>query len=82
MQLKPCKLGVIKAHIAKLWKMVSGSLLALQKFVVLYPAWFNKLVLIDGTDLGTSFEKLIMDGLNQKLEDNKQSIVKKIEVAT
>ena len=63
-------------------KIASGNLLALQKFVALYLAWFNKLVLIYGTDLGTTFEKLIMDRLNQKLEDNKQGVIEKAKVAT
>lgn len=37
---------------------------------------------MDGTDLDTIFGKMIIDELNQKLEDNEQSIVGKTEVAT
>lgn len=60
----------------------SGSLLALQIFVVSHLVLFNKLLLIDETDLCTTFGKLIIDELNQKLEDNGQNVVGKTEVAT
>lgn len=33
------------------------------------------------TDLDMAFEKVIIDKLNLKLEDNKQNIIEKIEIA-
>ena len=32
--------------------------------MVSHLAWFNKLILINKTDLGMAFEKIIIDGLN------------------
>ena len=49
-------------------------------FISTRPAWFNKLVLMDETNLDKVFEKMDIDKLNQKLEENMQEIFRKPEV--
>lgn len=42
----------------------------LQEYVSIHPIWFNKLVLINNTELDEMFAKIDINKLNQKLEEN------------
>lgn len=56
--------------------------MALLESVSSHLAWFNAIVLMNKTNLDTTFRKMDIDRLNQELKDNEQGVFEKTEITT
>ncbi len=57
-QLEKCELKLLRMQIAKLCKVKSANILALQTFLSIYPSKFSKLVIIDKNIMDDNFKEL------------------------